>query len=105
MTPDDMAMRLAETESRSKSNTHRIDGLEEKVDSLNRITTAMEVMATEQKHQTEAMGEIKRNVQSLDGKVEAIEKKPARRWDSAVEKILLTFVGAVAAFILARLGM
>ena len=105
MTPDEMAIRLTETESRSKSNTHRIDSLEEKVDSLNRITTAMEVMATEQKHQTEAMGEIKRNVESLDSKVEAIEQKPAKRWDSVVEKIILAVVSAAVAFLLARLGM
>ena len=76
---EEMAVRLAETDARSKSNMHRLDTVEKRVDDLGRLTTAMEVMATEQKHQTAAMGEIKENVASLNSKVEAIEKKPAKR--------------------------
>lgn len=105
MTQEDMALRIAETESRSRANAHRIDSLEEKMGALNRIVTAMEVMAAEQKHLTENMGEIRRNVASLDGKVEAIEKRPAKRWDSVVEKVILALAGAAVAFVLARMGI
>lgn len=105
MTPDDIAVRLTETESRSRANARRLDSLEEKMDLLGRIMTAMEVMAAEQKHLTETMGEIRRNVASLDGKVEAIEKRPAKRWDSVVEKVILALAGAAVAFVLARMGI
>lgn len=55
MNVEEMAVKLAETESRSKSNTHRIDRLEKSADALNRLATSIEVMATEQGHQTEAI--------------------------------------------------
>ena len=89
MMAEEMAVRLAETDARSKSNMHRLDTVEKRVDDLGRLTTAMEVMATEKKHQTAAMGEIKENVASLDSKVEAVEKKPAKRWEAVVEKLLI----------------
>ena len=52
MTQDEMAVKLAEVDARSKSNTHRLDEMDYKVDTLQRLTTAVEVMAAEQKHQS-----------------------------------------------------
>ena len=95
MTQEEMAVRLVETEARSKSNTHRLDEMDEKVDTLNRLATAVEVMAMEQKHQTETMAEIKTDVNTLGTKVDAIEKKPAKRWDGMVDKVLYGLVGAI----------
>ena len=105
MTTEEMAVKLTETDARSRSNMHRIDLVEKKVDDLGRLTTAMEIVAMEQKHQTAAIGEIKDNVESLGTKVEALEKKPAKRWETVVEKILIAAVGAIAAFALSRLGL
>ena len=96
MTQEEMAVRLVETEARSKSNTHRLDEMDEKVDTLNRLATAVEVMATEQKHQTETMAEIKTDVNTLGTKVDAIEKKPGKRWDGMVDKFLYGLVGVLA---------
>ena len=96
MNEQEMAVKLAEVDARSKSNTHRLDDVEEKVDTLQRLTTAVEVMATEQRHQTETMGEIKNDVTALGKKVDAIEKKPGKRWDGMVDKFLYGLVGAVA---------
>ena len=96
MTQEEMAVRLVETEARSKSNTRRLDEMDEKVDTLNRLATAVEVMATEQKHQTETMAEIKTDVNTLGTKVDAIEKKPAKRWDGMVDKFLYGLVGVLA---------
>ena len=95
MSQEEMAVKLAEVDARSKSNTHRLDELGEKVDVLNRLTTAIEVMAAEQKHQGETMAEIKNDVTALDKKVEAIEQKPAKRWDGMVEKVIYGIVGAL----------
>ena len=103
MTQEEMAMKLAEVDARSKSNTHRLDDLDDKVDVLGRLTTAVEVMAAEQEHQTETMGEIKKNVETLDAKVDAIEKKPGKRWDGMVDKFLYGLVGAFAAALFAGL--
>lgn len=96
MNEQEMAVKLAEVDARSKSNTHRLNEMDEKVDTLNRLTTAVEVMAAEQKHQTETMSEIKTDVAALGQKVDAIEKKPGKRWDGMVDKFLYGIVGALA---------
>lgn len=85
MNEQEMAVKLAEVDARSKSNTHRLDEMDE-----------VEVMATEQRHQTETMAEIKTDVTALGTKVDAIEKKPGKRWDGMVDKFLYGLVGALA---------
>ena len=97
MSEQEMAVKLTEVDARSKSNTHRIDDLENKVDVRARLTTAVEVMAAEQNHQTETMGEIKKDVAALDAKVDTIEQKPAKKWDGMVEKLFYGVLGVLAA--------
>jgi len=96
-----MAVKLAEVDARSRSNTHRLDELGERVDVLTRLTTAVEVMAAEQKHQSETINRIEEDVNSIGQKVDAIEKKPGKRWDGMVDKFLYGLVGALAAAIFA----
>lgn len=105
MTTEELAVKLAETEQRSRSNSHRIDELEKDFNALNKLATAVEVMVTEQKHQSETMGKIETDVTALGQKVDAIEKKPGRRWDSLVEKAVWAVCAAVIAFLLGRLGL
>ena len=103
MNEQEMAVKLAETEARSKSNTHRLDKIEEDFDALNKLASAMEVMANEQKHQGEAVAEIKNDVTALGTKVDAIEKKPGKRWDGMVDKFLYGLVGVLATALAAGL--
>lgn len=90
--------RLTEIESRSKSNTKRIDKLEEQTEAINRLATSMAVMAEKQI-------EINNTVTMLDGKVTAIEKKPAKLWEALVEKVIWAVVAAVVGFLLAKIGL
>ncbi len=103
MTQEEMVVRLAEVDARSRSNTHRLDEMDEKVDTLQRLATAVEVLATEQKHQTTTMVEIKTDVTALGQKVDAIEKKPAKWWNGMVEKLIYGIVGALATALAAGL--
>lgn len=97
MTQEEMAMKLTEVDQRSKSNTHRINELSGQIDAVNRLATSVEVLVQENKHQTEAIKEIKQDVANLDDKVDAIEQKPAKRWDGMVEKVIYGLVGALVA--------
>lgn len=92
---------LTETESRSKSNTHRLDKLEEQTSAVNELAKSVAVMVQEQKHQTETMNGLKDDVSKLDSKVDALEAKPGKRWDKVVECALSAIVGAVIAYFLA----
>lgn len=102
---EDVHIKVAEVEHRAADNTRRIDKLEQQTDALNSLAASVEVMANEQKHQTEAILGIKTDLSALGGKVETLERKPGKRWDSAVEKLTLTVIAAVVGFILARLGI
>lgn len=105
MMQEEMAVKLAETEARSKSNTHRLDKIEEDFDALNKLAAAMEVMANEQKHQSEAVTEIKTDVTALGQKVDAIEKKPGKRWDNMVWEVLKWGVLILLGIAAAKVGL
>lgn len=105
MEHEDFAVKLAAVDARAKSNTHRLDELEADSTVLHKLATAMEVMANEQRHQTDAVEEIKEDVTALGVKVDTIEKKPAKRWEGIVEKALWAVCAAVIAFLLGRVGL
>ena len=92
MTNEELAVELAKTEQRARSNTRRIDKLEQSTDALTRLATSVEVMATKQDSMADTLDR-------LDGKVETLEGKPAKRWESLVEKALLVLAGAFAAWL------
>lgn len=96
---------LVETEQRSKSNTHRLDELAGQIDAVNRLATAVELLANEQKHQTESTDKLEKNVAELTTKVDAIEKEPGARWKGLVEKVIYLIVAAVIGFLLAKIGL
>ena len=101
----DFEHRLTEAEHRAKSNTRRVEKLELQTEAIQELATSVKVMVTQQAHQTEAIERIETNVQKLDEKVEVLEHKPAKRWESIVEKAILTLVGAVVGAILMKLGL
>lgn len=94
MNPDEIAVKLAETEARSKSNSHRLDKVEERQDALDKMVTAVEVLATKQEVVEGDVKEIKAGVKTLT-------EKPAKRWEGVVDKILAALAGGFVAWIIA----
>lgn len=90
--------RLTEVEERAKSNSHRLDKLEESTEAINRLATSMEVMAEKQE-------QVADTVCKLDNKVTALEEKPAKRWDGLVDKIVWAIAAALIGFVLAQVGL
>lgn len=97
--------RLTEVEQRSKSNMHRLDELAKEHEVLHTLAANMQVMASEQKHQTKAIESVKTDVGRLEGKVDVLESKPGKRWEGLVDKLLWGVAGAVLAFLLAKIGL
>jgi hypothetical protein len=79
--------RLTEVEARSASNTKRLNKLEESTEAINRLATAVEVMATKQ----DTVGE---SVERLEHKVDTMEEKPAERWDKLISSLIGDLGGA-----------
>lgn len=97
--------RLTQVEQRSESNEHRLEKLEKDHDVLHSMAASLEVMANEQKHQTQTISDVKTDVGRLEGKVDVLESKPGKRWDGLVDKLIWGVAGAVLAFLLARIGL
>ncbi len=90
--------RLTEVESRSKSNTKRIDEMEKRQDSLDDLVSTVKVLADREARVEDDVGEIKNDVKEL-------KSKPGKRWDGLVDKIILTIAAAVVGFFLAKFGL
>jgi t-SNARE complex subunit (syntaxin) len=95
---DEMAVKITEIEQRGKSNTYRIEKLEESTAALNELTTSIKVMVTKQEY-------IAEKVDGLDTKVTEMECKPGKRWDMLVSVLISSVVAGVIGFMLAQIGM
>ena len=105
MTNEEIIIKLTEIEGRSRRNEGRIRDLEAGQEALRRMATAVEVLAGEQQHQTGQLTAMQRDLQTLDGKVDGLERKPGRRWEALVEKLILVTASAVITYLLTRVGI
>lgn len=86
---------LIETESRSKSNTHRIDELEHDVKNNNILALNVRELTVEIKHMREDYQTLaqKHNeeVKVLDSRLSNIENKPVKRYEQIVSLIITRY--------------
>lgn len=92
MNNEEIAVKLTENEQRSKSNTRRIEGLERDHETLNRLVTSVEVIATNIKNMAE-------KVDKIDTKVEQLEAVPSDRWKNFIGYAMSAVVSAVVTFL------
>lgn len=90
--------RLTEIEERSKSNSHRIDKLEKQQGEFIELVSSVKVLAEREQNVENDVKEIKNDVKTLTG-------KPAKRWDSLVDKITVALVGAIIGLLLSQIGL
>ena len=95
---DDITKIVIETEQRSKSNTHRIDVLENKVEDYGAVITTIQVMAERMNRMDVDMKEVKADVKTL-------LDKPAKRWEGVVRTVIETILGAAIIYLLAKAGI
>lgn len=90
--------RLSKVEERSKSNSHRLDEVEKRQDNLDELVSSVSVLATKQEHVESDVKEIKADVKTLTD-------KPAKRWDSLIDKVIWAVCAAVIAYMLGKIGL
>lgn len=95
---DGIQAKIAEIEARSKSNTHRINDLEEDNRALHTLATSVEVLATKQ-------DTIERTVQEIKTDVKALKAVPGSKWEALVKAVVTAIVGALVGFALAHAGI
>lgn len=86
MNHDEMAVKIDNLEVRQ-------DKLEIRQDNIEKLTEAVSVMQNEQKHTNEKVDRIELNVDKL-------VEKPAKRWESVVDKTIAVVVGLVVGYFL-----
>ena len=84
MDNDEMIKLIVENSQRSKSNSHRIDELASSLVALNKMATALEVLATKQNVMADT-------VHAINEKITALEERPAKR----IYAVIGYFVAAV----------
>lgn len=94
----DHERRLTEVEERSKSNSHRIDAVEKKQNEFGDLVSSIKELAVREQNVENDVKEIKSDVKDLTG-------KSGKRWDSLVEKVIVTAAAAIIGFLFAKIGM
>ena len=81
-----------------KRQNKRLTDLEAKVKDISDLTASVASLAKSVEQMAKA--------QEKQGKrLEALEQKPANRWDNLVDKIIWAVCAAVISFVLARIGL
>ena len=94
----DYEHRLTAVEELAKGNKRRIEKVEKAQEDITALVESVASIAQKQKDMDSDMKEIKADVKSLSG-------KPAKRWESVVEKALLAIVAALVGWLMTRLGL
>jgi hypothetical protein len=95
---DGIQAKIVEIDQRSKSNTHRINDLEEDNRALHQLATSVEVLATKQ-------DTIESTVQEIKTDVKELKAVPGSKWEALVKAALTAIVGALVGFALAHAGI
>lgn len=98
MTDEEVAIKLQDIDFRCRSNTERLDEVEAKLDDNSEMLATIARIGQRQDYMESDLKEIKQDVKSLTG-------KPAQRWESIVNTIILGIVGALVATALAVFGL
>lgn len=89
---------LTEVDQRSRSNTHRIDEMKDKLEDYGEMVSTIKVLANEQGH-------IKDDVSSIKKTVTGLAEKPGKRWDDLVKTVIGIVVGALLALAFTHMGI
>lgn len=93
----DYVKKLVEVEARSKSNTHRIDKLEELTNTIQKLAITMNNTVNEIKF-------MRADVTSLDDRLGKIENEPIKRYnkfkDVIITSVLTSLVGLLVGLVI-----
>ena len=95
---EDQIKEMTETTSRSKSNTHRLDDVERRLDDNEKLVTSVALMAQKQDAMEGDIREIKTDVKSL-------ADKPAKRWEMLTTTVIAALATGIIGYLLAAAGL
>ena len=97
MTDEELEHRLTDVESRSKSNTHRLDDLERLTDAVNGMNTNIKLTIQQLESTNKSLEIVTAQNKSQDDRLAALEKAPGilgnKLWWTVVAAAIGAYVG------------
>lgn len=93
-----MRMNEKDIEHRLTAVETRVDEIEKRQDNLDDLVSTVKVLAVREENVENDVKEIKSDVKSL-------ASKPAKRWDTLVNQLIISVAAALVGFVLAKLGL
>ncbi len=84
-------------EDEHKRQNKRISDLEDKVEDISDLTTSVASLA-------KSVEQMAKTQEKQGKRLETLEQKPAKKWESFVDKVVWAIAAAMIAFILSYLG-
>jgi uncharacterized protein YoxC len=92
---EEFAKRMEEEHRRQNK---RIGELEEKVEDISSLTTSVASLA-------KSVEQMAKTQEKQGKRLETLEQKPAKKWESFVDKVVWAVAAALIAYVLSNLGL
>lgn len=93
---------LASNETEHKSFRRRLDEHDTLLREQNKIVVAIEKQSSAIETMNTSMGRVEKKVDSLSGRVDAVEKKPGEKWEKVTWEILKYVLLAIAGVVIGK---
>lgn len=94
----DFSVRMKAIEDDNEVIYQRLNKQAALVEDIQQLSSSVAILANNMKSMLEEQ-------QRQNKRLEELEKKPAKRWDAVVDKIVMTVLGALIAFVLLQAGL
>ena len=98
---------LARLRDEDNRQNHRIDDLEQSVKGIQDLTISVHALAQDMRQMLSELKDQGSRLERFDGRLEALEQKPAKRWQRLLSALLLLAlaVGLLAGAVITGLAM
>ncbi len=96
---------LARIRDEDNRQNHRIDDLEQSVKAIQDLTISVHALAQDMRQMLSELKDQGSRLERFDGRLEALEQKPAKRWQRMSDKVLDTAVGLLAGAVITGIVM
>ncbi len=93
-----MEHRMTEVEARSKSNQHRLEDVENRLDNQEKLVTTVSLLV-------EKEARVEADVKEIKSDVKILTEKPAKRAESLWDKVLWFILAAILGFAISKIGL
>lgn len=94
----DFSVRMKAIEDDNEVIYQRLNKQAALVEDIQQLSSSVAILANNMKSMLEEQ-------QRQNTRLEELEKKPAKRWDAVIDKIVMTVLGALIAFVLLQAGL